>query len=622
MSVAPVTPEPARAPAAPAARPSVAPVSVVILTKDEEHNIAGCIAGLSFTDDIVVVDSYSADRTVEIARSFPNVRVYQRAFDTEYKQRNYALHEIEYRHEWVYICDADERVPAELAAELAERSAEPPGEVTAYRVRYKNMYMGRWIKHASSYPVWIIRLVRPRRVTYEVRETNVHPIVDGTIGELRNHFVHYSFNAGLARWLSKHNYYSTREALEGVRIRTGGRPSWRDLWNKDPMARRRTLKNWSYFLVGRGMWRFLHQYVIKLGFLDGAAGFHYCMMIAMYEYWIELKMRECEADWRGATDRKTREMVGAGGAGGGATPAGGPAVDIMIPTLNEAEHIAETVANARELGNVYVLDSLSTDGTQQLARDAGAVVVERRFTNYSDQKNWGLDNLPLTGDWVFILDADERITPALRSEIRQRLAAEQRVVGFYINRVVIFMGRPIRHGGLYPSWNLRLFRRGAARYEDRTVHEHMVCNGPSDYLRAEMLHIRRETISRYLAKHIRYADLESDEWLKWKRGESRSGAPGSLFKDLLALRQWIRRHIWPRLPGRPLWRFLYMYFLRFGFLDRRPGWHLARLMSCYEYMIGLLYKEKRLRTRELEQAVSGAVNGGPRDASAGRPLVD
>jgi glycosyltransferase involved in cell wall biosynthesis len=322
MSVAPVTPNPAHAPAvAVAAAPRV---SVVILTKDEEHNIADCIAGLSFTDDVVVVDSYSTDRTVEVARSFSNVRVYQRKFDTEYKQRNFALHEVEYRHDWVYICDADERIPDDLARELAQRAAEPAGEVTAYRVRYKNMYMGRWIKHASSYPVWIIRLVRPRRVTYEVRETNVHPIVDGTIGELRNHFVHYSFNAGLARWLSKHNYYSTREALEGVRVRKTGRPRWRDLWNKDPMVRRRTMKNWSYFLVGRGMWRFLHQYVLKLGVLDGAAGFHYCMMIAMYEYWIELKMRECESDWRGATDRRTRDML-ANGKGTGATAGQGAA---------------------------------------------------------------------------------------------------------------------------------------------------------------------------------------------------------------------------------------------------------------------------------------------------------
>jgi glycosyltransferase involved in cell wall biosynthesis len=267
-------------------------------------------------------------------------------------------------------------------------------------------------------------------------------------------------------------------------------------------------------------------------------------------------------------------------------------VQIMIPTLNEADHIAETVANARELGDVFVLDSLSTDGTQQIARDAGAVVVERRFTNYADQKNWGIDNLPFTGDWVFILDADERITPELRIEIGEKTGKQRRTDGYYINRVVIFMGKPIRHGGLYPSWNLRLFRRGKARYEERSVHEHMVCTGPTEFMRAEMLHIRRESVSRFLDKHIHYADLESDEWIKRRLGESRMGAPTSLFNDVLAVRQWVRRHVWPRLPGRPLWRFVYMFFFRFGFMDGLPGWQLARLMACYEYMIGLLYKEK------------------------------
>jgi len=117
--------------------------------------------------------------------------------------------------------------------------------------------------------------------------------------------------------------------------------------------------------------------------------------------------------------------------------------------------------------------------------------------------------------------------------------------------------------------------------------------------------------------------LERDEWLKWRLGESRMEAPGSLFKDVLAARQWIRRNIWPRLPGRPLWRFVYMYFFRFGFMDGLPGLHLARLMSCYEYMIGLLYKEKRLRTRELEQLASGgaAAANGAAGSPAGRSLV-
>lgn len=279
-----------------------------------------------------------------------------------------------------------------------------------------------------------------------------------------------------------------------------------------------------------------------------------------------------------------------------------PLIEVMIPTFNEADHIAETVANALKLGPVFVLDSLSTDGTQELARKAGAVVVEHGFVDYSTQKNWGLDHLPLRGEWVYILDADERITPALREEALRRAGSHNGVDGYYINRSLIFMGRVIRHGGLYPSWNLRLFRRGRARYENRAVHEHVVCQGRTDYLRQEMLHIRRESISQYLEKHIRYADMESDEWLKWKFGHSRNAPTGELFKDGLRVRQWVRRNIWPRLPMRPVWRFIYMYFFRFGFLDGKPGWHLAELMACYEYMITLLYRDKLVRADEAEKA--------------------
>jgi len=273
-------------------------------------------------------------------------------------------------------------------------------------------------------------------------------------------------------------------------------------------------------------------------------------------------------------------------------------IDIFIPTLNEAGHITQAVANGRLLGDVYVLDSFSTDGTQQLARDAGATVVEHRFVDYAAQKNWGLDNLPFTGEWVFILDADERITPALKQEIEQRLATQPHNNGYFVNRVVLFMGKPIWYGGFYPAWNLRLFRRGQARYEQRAVHEHMVCADPVDYLKHPMLHLRHETMSRFIAKHIQYADLESEEWVKWYFDRSSAASAERLFKRALQVRQWIRRQLWPRMPLRPLWRFIYMYIFRFGILDGRPGWHLARLISCYEYMISAMYREKLERRRQ------------------------
>ena len=173
------------------------PVSCLILTKDEQFNMDAVLQTLSFSDDIVVLDSMSDDDTVKIAQATANVRVFKRPFDTEYKQRNFGLHDIDFKYSWVYICDADERVPADLRDEISRVVTDSDSVYSAYRLRYKNMYLGKWIKYATSYPVWIIRLVQPLKVAYEKRATNVHPIVKGEIGELDNHFIHYSFNKGL-----------------------------------------------------------------------------------------------------------------------------------------------------------------------------------------------------------------------------------------------------------------------------------------------------------------------------------------------------------------------------------------------------------------------------------------
>lgn len=284
--------------------------SVLVLTKNEEANIEECLRTVSFSDDIVVLDSLSTDRTVELAERLPNVRVVKRAFDTEFMQRNYGLHEVEYRNTWVYVCDADERVTPELAKEILDRinDAGAAAGPVAYRMRYKNIFLGRWIRHASSYPVWIIRLVQPKKVRYEARATNVHPIIDGTVGELHEHFLHYSFNKGLKPWFQKHNYYSDREAVEAVRVRAQ-KPSLSSVLAKDPMQRRRALKNLSFFLPARQLWRFGHDLILKGGFRDGVAGVHYCLMMAMYEYWIGLKIREVERNWRGKNEALVVRML-------------------------------------------------------------------------------------------------------------------------------------------------------------------------------------------------------------------------------------------------------------------------------------------------------------------------
>lgn len=280
-------------------------VSVLILTRNEEVNIERCLKALSWSDDIVVLDSESTDRTRELASSFEHVRVFTRAFDQEYTQRNYGLHEIEYKHPWVYICDADERVPPELRDEIL-RVVKDPGEgCSAFRVRFQNIFMGRWIKRSSNYPVWVIRLVRPERVRYEERATNVHPIVEGTIGSLTQHFLHHSFNSGLGRWYHKHNFYSDREAEEAVKQIEGGLHGFGALFSRDPMVRRRAIKNMSFFVPARGVLRFVYSYLLGRGFADGPAGLQYCKMISIYEYWIELKSIERRSD----PHARTRELA-------------------------------------------------------------------------------------------------------------------------------------------------------------------------------------------------------------------------------------------------------------------------------------------------------------------------
>ncbi len=286
------------------------PPSILILAKDEEVNLGPCLDSLTFSDDIVVLDSFSTDKTLEIAAKYPNVRIIQRKFDNWSKHSNWALENIKFKHAWVYYSDADERVTPELRDELVRTVNNANNPHVAFRLRYKNMFMGRWLRHGGIYPVWIIRLFKPEMIRYEEREVNAHPVMKGTLGDLQEHFIHYSFNKGLMPWFKKHNSYSTMEANEAVRIVKGS--AWskvQQVFDKSPGAKRRAVKDLSFFLPLRGFVRFLYMYFVRLAFLDGRAGFHYSAMISMYEYWIEIKIREQQKTWHAATTERVEQML-------------------------------------------------------------------------------------------------------------------------------------------------------------------------------------------------------------------------------------------------------------------------------------------------------------------------
>jgi len=266
-------------------------ISILILTLNEEVNLPICLESVKWSDDIVVLDSFSSDRTAEIAKAF-GARVIQRKFDNWASHQNWALENISFKHNWVYYSDADEVVTPDLRDEMLSVTGNINESHIAYRLRYKNYFCGRWIRHCGIYPVWVLRLFRYDKVRWE-RLVNPVAIVNGKEGHLENHFHHYSFNKGLNAWFDKHNKYSWQEAEESLKSLTEPNINWSDIFSfSNPAGRRKALKELSFRLPFRPLLRFIYMYFLRLGFLDGWAGFHYCCLLSIYEYMIVLKMEE------------------------------------------------------------------------------------------------------------------------------------------------------------------------------------------------------------------------------------------------------------------------------------------------------------------------------------------
>lgn len=286
-------------------------------------------------------------------------------------------------------------------------------------------------------------------------------------------------------------------------------------------------------------------------------------------------------------------------------------IDVMIITFNESLNLPRCLQALRGwTANVFVIDSGSTDGTQEIARSLGAHVTHLDWKGYASQKNWGLDNLPFQSPWILIVDADEVITPAVKQrlvEIASRPVNEVKENGFFINRLTYFLGRPIRHCGYYPSRNLRFFKRGMARYEDRAVHEHLVISDPVGYIDEPMLHDDLRGLEHYVAKHNRYSTLEARALFEEIHGSGQS--PRANISTDTRRRRWLKRHVVPRLPFPGVWRFVYMYIVRLGFLDGRAGLEFSRFISIYDSLVALKLRELRRRSKRgsVDEAIASTV---------------
>jgi len=245
---------------------------------------------------------------------------------------------------------------------------------------------------------------------------------------------------------------------------------------------------------------------------------------------------------------------------------------VVILTYNSELTIRNTLESACLVSDdVHIVDSYSSDNSLAIALACGASVVQHPFKNYGAQRNWAIDNLPLRYNWQLHLDADEYLSPGLIAELNnlKHDFGRNGVDGYYVPRMIRFLGCNLRFGGLYPTWHMRLFRTGAGRCERRRYDQHFIVQGKTAKLNYPIVDDHQMTLFEWTARHNRWAEAERDDLLcPAAEGVIAGKLTGSVVQRKRAL-----RNCYYQFPlfVRPVLLFFYRYFLRLGFLDGVPG---------------------------------------------------
>lgn len=271
--------------------PSRVPVTVMIFTRDEEIHLPSCLDALGWSDDVIVVDSFSEDRTKEIALA-RGARFFQNRFEGFGTQRNWAIANTAPRHHWILILDADERVPPELAEEIERVVASSPGDVGAYRLKRRFYMWGRWLRYSSLYPNWVVRLIHRDRVSYIDRGHAETQTVQGRILELDQDLIDENLRS-IDDWFERQNRYARKEAEYELANEASVR-GWGQLFSRDPLLRRAALKRLSWRMPLRPVFYFLYAYLWRSGFRDGRDGLVFCFMKALYQGMIVVKKYDAQ----------------------------------------------------------------------------------------------------------------------------------------------------------------------------------------------------------------------------------------------------------------------------------------------------------------------------------------
>lgn len=274
-------------------------------------------------------------------------------------------------------------------------------------------------------------------------------------------------------------------------------------------------------------------------------------------------------------------------------------LSVIILTWNEELNLEKCLKSVAGIADeIFVVDSYSTDKTLEIAESYGAKIYKHPFKNQAEQFNWALDNLPLEGDWILRIDADEVLIDELAKEIMEVIrTAPPEISGFYLRRRVYFMGRWIRHGGYYPTWMLRLFRTGKGREEIREMDEHIILSeGRAGYLQNDFIDDDRKGLERWIVKHNNFSTREARERLREARLADSRQLEAKIGGGQASRKRWMKNKLYMKLPPffRALFYYLYRYIFRLGFLDGKEGLIFHFLQGFWhQFMIDAkMYEQK------------------------------
>jgi len=276
-----------------------------------------------------------------------------------------------------------------------------------------------------------------------------------------------------------------------------------------------------------------------------------------------------------------------------------PKVTVIVLTFNEEANLPGLIGSINGLDcRTLVVDSFSTDRTLEIARAAGFTIAQHEFENYGAQRNWAQDNLDVNTEWVLHLDADERLTPELVEEINGAVSRnDPRYDGYMLRKRSVFLGKWIRHGGHYPSYHLRLYRKSRGKCEDRLYDQHYLVDGPVGRLKHDYIDIITADLHSWSTRHLRWAGLEAREMVS---ASSTGQVNPRLAGNPIERRRWMRQRVYRNLPlfVRPVGYFLYRYVIRLGFLDGTEGLIFHFLQGFwYRFLVDAKIYEERLSNR-------------------------